>query len=97
MRHARDSDDTAAHATELIEASGVAVLKHVHDDTNEAVTVLDELAISSKVEGLEEETEACLDKDLVTVEAERKAQLALVQEFNNLDDALAGITNSYYG
>jgi hypothetical protein len=54
------------------------LLEHVHDGADEAVTVLDELAFTGEVQGLEEEAEASLHENLIAVEAEREAELAFV-------------------
>jgi hypothetical protein len=86
-------DHRAANTSELVSTRGIGTLKHLDDDANKPVAVFDELAIAVKTKSLEEKTEASLDEDLITVEAERKAQLALVKKLNDLNDVLAGITN----
>jgi hypothetical protein len=78
---------------ELHGPSGRSALEHIHDRTHDAVAVLDEFAISRKVEGLEKEPEACLDKNLISVQAKREAESSLVEELDDLHNVFAGITN----
>lgn len=68
--YTRHSDKSASDATEVVVASSVATFEHVHDGADKAIAVFDQLAIMGKIEGLEEETEPGLDKDLVSIEAE---------------------------
>jgi hypothetical protein len=55
------------------------VLEQIHDRTDEAVAVLYKLTIAGKVQGLEEQSKSSLDEDLIAVEAEGEAKLALVK------------------
>jgi hypothetical protein len=68
-------------------------LEHVHDRAYEAVAVLDEFAITGKVECLEKETKAGLDKNLVSVEAEREAESSLVKQLYDLHNVFTGIAD----
>jgi hypothetical protein len=96
LLHTRNSDNAAAHTTELGIASSISTLKHVHDGAYEAIAILDQLALASKCQSLEEQAEASLHEHFITVEAEGEAQLALVKKFDNLHDVLAGIANGYH-
>jgi hypothetical protein len=91
----RNSYESASNATEVVVASGIASLEHVHHGADETVAVFDQLAIARKVESLEEQTETGLHENLIAVEAEGETKLALVKELYDLDDMLASITNSY--
>jgi hypothetical protein len=92
-----NSDERASNSTKVSIASSIATLKHIHDGANQTVAVLNQLALTSKVKCLKEEAKSCLDKDLVTVEAERETKLPLVKKLDNLDDVFASIANSHNG
>lgn len=94
MLDARNCYQRASNAAKVRVASGITAFKHVHDRADQAIAVLDQLAITSKSKYLEQKTEAGLRQDLVAVKAEREAQLALIEKLNDLDDVLACITNS---
>jgi hypothetical protein len=93
LLHAGDRNHGASNAAEFEGASGGTTLEHLNESADEAVAILDEFSITVKGDGLEEKTEARLDEDLIAVEAEREAQLALIEELHNLDDVLACIPN----
>jgi uncharacterized FAD-dependent dehydrogenase len=87
-RHESTSDAAKVHA-----ASSIASLQHVHNGTHKTVRVFHQLAIASKIQSLEQQTEASLNKDLIAIEAERDTQFSLVEKLDNLDYVLAGIAN----
>jgi hypothetical protein len=95
--HTRHGYESTPDATEVVVASSIAAFEHVHDGADKAVAIFDQLAITGKVEGLEEETEPGLDEDLISVEAERKAELALVKKLYDLDNVFASIADGYDG
>jgi hypothetical protein len=97
LLHTGNSHDATTDTTELGIACSISALKHIHDGAYESVAVLDQLTLASKRQGLEKQSKASLHKYLVAIKAEREAQLALVEKFDNLHDMLAGIANGYYG
>jgi hypothetical protein len=90
---ARNGDHGTANATVFLCACSGTGVEHIHDDTGKPVAVFNELAIAVKTEGLEQEPEAGLDEDLISIEAEREAQFTLVEKLHNLDNVLAGVAD----
>jgi len=70
---ARNSDDAATQATELVQSSTVAAFKHIHNSTDEAVAILDELTITGEIQILEEKAKSSLHENLVAIEAKGEA------------------------
>ena len=89
--YTRNSYKSAPDATEVVVASSIAAFEHVHDRAHKSVAVFDQLAITGKVERLEEQAEPSLDKNLISVEAEGEAELALVKKLYDLDHVFASI------
>jgi hypothetical protein len=52
------------------------------------LVILDELAVLSKVQTLEEETQSRQYEEFILVDTERETQSSLTQEFNDLDNVL---------
>jgi hypothetical protein len=90
-----NSYEGTSNTTEVVVASSIASLEHVHDRADETVAVFDQLAIARKVERLEEQAETGLYEDLIAVEAEGETKLALVKELHDLNNVLASIADSY--
>jgi hypothetical protein len=61
------------------------------------MAIFDELTITIQVERLEEKPKASLNKHFVAIKAEGEAQLAFVKQLHDLDDVLAGVTDSDLG
>lgn len=93
--HVWYSHDATAYPAEVRVASGISVLEHVHDSTNETVAFFDELAFAGQVERLEKQTETSLHENLIAVEAEGEAEFAFIEELDNLHNVFTGITNGY--
>jgi len=55
--------------------------------------IFDELSVTSKIESLEEQPKSGLDENLITVEAEGEAKLALIEQLHDLNDMLACIAD----
>jgi hypothetical protein len=90
-----NSYKSASNLTEVVVASSIATFEHIHYGADKSVRVFHQLAIASKIKCLKKKTESCLDKNLIAVETEREAEFTLVKQLNDLDDMLAGITNSH--
>ena len=62
------------------------------EDLNDAgshfLVILDELAVLSKVQALEEQTQSRQDEEFILVNTERETQCSLAQQFDNLNDVL---------
>lgn len=86
-------DQGTSGAAEFRRASGGTALEHVHDCADETVAILSQLAIASEVDSLVEQPESSHHKDLITVEAEGKAQFTLIEKLYDLNNVLTGIAN----
>lgn len=79
---------------ELCRARSRAALEHVHNRTNKAVAIFDQLAITGEIEGLKKQTKPSLYEHLITVKTEGETKLSLVKQLHYLNKVLARITNS---
>jgi hypothetical protein len=67
--------------------------ENLNDSGSHLLVILDELAVLSKVQTLEEETQPRQDKKFIFVDTEREAQSSLAQKLNDLDDVLRRSSN----
>lgn len=90
-----DRNDHARDALEVEAARRLRLDEHLDDGVDEPLAILGQLAILLELKRLIEKCHAADDKDISLVEAERTRHISLFQKLNNLNNALAAVTNRH--